>query len=765
MRCQSFFGRDHVWRLLPLACLLMVEPPVVEAEPAATVSVQAGVAWTDTGVEVRRGQPLRLDAAGRARALGFRLRAWFGGEVIDRWVGPEGTYRWPRSYGKPRGARPFPLPTMADGPAPAFGLIGRIGDDGEPFVVGASYHDDAPATGRLWLGLNDDRLEDNRGAFTVSIQLDVPLPLPPAEPPRITPGQHPGVPLPGARVVLIYVDGLRPDVLKAMAAEGALPHVTQAFLERGLEVPEAFTVFPSNTLIANGSLFTGLFSDQTGIKSQNQFERTTLKPKGQLSAWLPDGFIPKPMTRILNLLDKYAPEQTHTFLSKRWVPTLGNRLGKRFAYTTLPIAPINPPPQWFHRAINTLGPFDLHRRLPRRLDEVNAAYAAEELIGQPDARVVAVWWPMVDKTCHHSRRGQFGAARRDLVLADDALGRLLRRLREVRWDRSTYLILVSDHGHVGGEHTVNRPCNLPREWVWAQLGCNAKVVGQDWMHPGADPRQFLFFDNQGAGHAKLFLPYGSYQRGAWQRNRLHELTHYDLHPMRRDVNLLESLTAFHPPGWDGRGVRPVDLILVKLDAERTFVYRDQDHQAIIHRQPGADGAERYRYEPIRGLAQSADGVLHDDPARPGADPFGYLDDPAFLKAVGGAGWIADAHTAREWLHATARTRYPDAIVTMAKFFAWHPRMADLADARDPDLVVTASEGWSFRSDDGEGTDHGAPLAESMRITLFLAGPNIPHGRLATPHRIVDVLPTILDMIGWPYDPDALDGRAITGIYE
>ena len=102
---------------------------------------------------------------------------------------------------------------------------------------------------------------------------------------------------------------------------------------------------------------------------------------------------------------------------------------------------------------------------------------------------------------------------------------------------------------------------------------------------------------------------------------------------------------------------------------------------------------------------------------------------------------------------------------MATFFAWKPPVEDLAEARDPDLLVTASDGWSFRSDGGEGTDHGYPLATSMRISLFLAGPNIAHGVLPAPHRIVDVLPTILEMTGWPYDPKALDGKAIRGIYE
>lgn len=133
--------------------------------------------------------------------------------------------------------------------------------------------------------------------------------------------------------------------------------------------------------------------------------------------------------------------------------------------------------------------------------------------------------------------------------------------------------------------------------------------------------------------------------------------------------------------------------------------------------------------------------------------------------TGDADWLSAPHTASEWLQATSQTRYPDAVVTMAKFFAWRGPVADLAPIRDPDLLVTASAGWSFRSDDGEGTDHGYPLAESMRISFFVSGPRIAPGVLLEPQRIVNVVPTILEMIGRPDDSSSMDGVAIRGIYE
>ena len=112
-----------------------------------------------------------------------------------------------------------------------------------------------------------------------------------------------------------------------------------------------------------------------------------------------------------------------------------------------------------------------------------------------------------------------------------------------------------------------------------------------------------------------------------------------------------------------------------------------------------------------------------------------------------------------------RRTKPDAVVGIAKFFSWKPPVDTLAAARDPDLVVTAARGWSFRSDAEAGTDHGAPLREAMQISWWVAGPNIRRGVVREPRRIVDVMPTILEMIGMYDETLDLDGRPLRGIYE
>lgn len=110
------------------------------------VSVSASVAWTDTGIEVRAGRDIYLNATGRVR---------WGPKRQD---GPAGEHGSPRND-----ARPIPS-------RPAAALIGRIGDRNDIFFIGA---ESGPIrmrdNGRLFLGINDDMLGDNSGAFRVTI--------------------------------------------------------------------------------------------------------------------------------------------------------------------------------------------------------------------------------------------------------------------------------------------------------------------------------------------------------------------------------------------------------------------------------------------------------------------------------------------------------------------------------------------------------------------------------------------------------------------
>lgn len=109
------------------------------------IRVSARAGWIDTGISVREGQRIYVEASGRVR--------WGPG----RQDGPEGEGDSPRNPNRP-------IPNR-----PGAALIGRVGADA-PFFIGADQ--DAirvRGSGNLFLGINDDVLDDNAGEFRVTV--------------------------------------------------------------------------------------------------------------------------------------------------------------------------------------------------------------------------------------------------------------------------------------------------------------------------------------------------------------------------------------------------------------------------------------------------------------------------------------------------------------------------------------------------------------------------------------------------------------------
>jgi len=81
-------------------------------------------------------------------------------------------------------------------------------------------------------------------------------------------------------------------------------------------------------------------------------------------------------------------------------------------------------------------------------------------------------------------------------------------------------------------------------------------------------------------------------------------------------------------------------------------------------------------------------------------------------------------------------------------------------------VLTARHGWLFGTQNTPGTTHGYPLAESVRASFFVSGPNIRRGaRVPTPCRLADLTPTLLALTGTEYDIEELDGRPLMTLFE
>lgn len=142
----SEVGRVYVGRYPGAA------PPQAEAGATGaggrTVRVAATAAWVPTGIYVIQGQPVTFAVEGDVQ---------LSGDASDR----------ARAAGALSGRRAAgaPLPTALAG-----ALVGRVGQNGQPFGIGdQSSAMPMPNGGELFLAVNDDERSDNQGEFVVTV--------------------------------------------------------------------------------------------------------------------------------------------------------------------------------------------------------------------------------------------------------------------------------------------------------------------------------------------------------------------------------------------------------------------------------------------------------------------------------------------------------------------------------------------------------------------------------------------------------------------
>jgi hypothetical protein len=111
-----------------------------------TVRVEAEQAWTDTHVDLAAGARLQIDA------LGGTWSPWPGGRYGAIGSGGDPLCDCNQLMGVSHAA-----------------LIARLGD-GQPFLVGDHWDQIVGDGGRLYLGINDTRLDDNSGSLEVRIE-------------------------------------------------------------------------------------------------------------------------------------------------------------------------------------------------------------------------------------------------------------------------------------------------------------------------------------------------------------------------------------------------------------------------------------------------------------------------------------------------------------------------------------------------------------------------------------------------------------------
>ncbi len=317
--------------------------------------------------------------------------------------------------------------------------------------------------------------------------------------------------------------------------------------------------------------------------------------------------------------------------------------------------------------------------------------------------VTMTYYPATDEMGH-----RYGADspeyKRALLNIDAVVYRITEAIHNAGLGNSTYFVLVADHSHV--------PIAPGRQF---DLG--------GWL--------------KDARHLRVL---GKPLRGREYNDRLERLDGYDVVGTADE----DRVAMLHLRGSRGWGERPdtreveawvtqapslldvpaVQFALLRAGVDRARILSCGGTGFVERRL--TEGRKEYRFVPEKG------------------DPLRLVETPKLL-AFADAGW----HASREWLEASVDAVYPDFVAQVVEMFD---------SPHTGDVVVMAGEGWSLHGTQRGG--HGSCCRRDVLIPLFFAGPDIPRGASTGPARLVDVMPTIIGLLG---KQDRLESVDLDGI--
>jgi len=647
--------------------------------------------------------------------------------------------------------------------APAYALLGRIGEEGKPFVVGEFRRCKAGDTGELFLKINAPLKSEPTGEYlaaihTMAAKSQSLIKYAPTSRQRLETLPSPGKQPENNRVLWYYIDGARPDVMRRMVAEGALPNIRRIFFEGGVEFPYAFTQFPSETISSNATLRTGVGSATHGVKAPIAFNRRS--------------------RRFIDRLSHFGPVDTANFIRAHSLfAHIGVALGAqpkggplgiydylswgRYLTGAIPVHPEGPDLFWAHFAVNRAELLQIElARL--RIDEITAAWGLEDGIPSK-ARLVEVWVPETDSVSHVSPRGQFGRTRAILAKADFLLGALVARLAEQGELEQTTIFLFSDHGHTGGDAVILKRYDIANELFFRPvdsggLGMNIAQHQYIRQRKGKHSKCFVYMPVSSEGFCNIFMARGSYFASSLaDRNNLSTLMNYETPAGKVNmVSRLLNARASGAPAQKADGDYPVDMVIIPTGVSSGYLATRNRGWAVIERKETPEGIY-YRYETIAPPVAGETGEVGITRKRNAKDPLGYIGTPA-EKLMG------EWRRSRAWLHATANLDRPDAVPAMGEYVSLIKRIRGRGADYMPDMVAVAAGGWFFGYNDISGTTHGHPNADCMVSAFYMAGPSIPRGAIIEQAiRLYDILPTTLEILGVEYDEKALEAKSVFGL--
>ncbi len=531
----------------------------------------------------------------------------------------------------------------------------------------------------------------------------------------------PPAPDEGPSAIVFFVDGVNRDVFDRMLADGRLPMLKTYLVDRGLYCDRCIANVPSITLANETSFVTGLFVGRHGITGNNWFDRNRVfwrdyEEVNQKNTLDGDYTAPTIFERLSDATTMSLFFQAHrgaTKFAENWM-TAG-------------------PPYFFgwYGLVDriSLWRFDIVAHVARARGAFPALTVAYLLAPDMEAYRSGVSSPGYEKALEHTD-AHVGRALRDL----EAAGRL----------RNTVIVLTSDHG-MG---------DVARHWPI---------------------KKFL------RDEVRLSMPDRAFADDIRFENRLHYYRRFAC-VLAGSGDRYWTLYLRKPRAGAAEGAKPdFENWLVRPSADdlRAYPTRDGRRVDLIQRLRDAEAVDVVAYRPAvnrvhvvtkRGTAEITSGAvgLRTDraellPSAAGADTrrapdttaFAYRviqgDDPlGYADALPPEMVLGKPHSPEAWLQATADTQYPDLVPQIMAYFD-APRAGDIA--------VFAAPGWDFSHKYKAG--HGGVRPADMTTVLLMAGPGVPHERRKDAVRAVDVMPTLLELLGRPV-PNNIDGRSILG---
>lgn len=558
--------------------------------------------------------------------------------------------------------------------------------------------------------------------------------------------------------VLFFVDGLDTQRLAALDAEGKTPNIHQRFIENGLRFTRATSCFPTVTYSNAVSLMTGCYPGHHGIIANAWFDRATGRYEDYVSAFT-----------YLNVDADYTAKTIYECLAPAVTASVQCAAARGVTWRWQ--APLANGLNW------AFGDFQaVDRRVGARINDVVRR-----------ARRKGVWpvfqtyyFPGVDK-CAHTRGVESERYAEAIESADAQIGRVVTTIESVVGPGKTDYWLVADHGQMNcaRDHDLDL-ARLLRKRTGLKV-CQA-------THHGLSDRCDVIL-LPGRRHAMIHVR----GKSGWQSPA-------DDESIEQIVAALETKQSTDAPrdrSIDSAGNRTPHLVpgircvysrlsgnrICVLNAEGRRIVYAQDHSRLTSL-PAKANAYGVPCLPLNASMKRTPSALS------------ITTTPGAALAPKGKHVACDTRFSKARLsgNSNAMRRETDpmenANVSLARFAPKVRRTIGTGEAQaakrsEPnpwidhdrsqfdrelaalfesshtgDVIVFAADGWVFESFDCGG--HGGASPRERHIPLYVAGPNVPAGaKCDKPVRIIDVMPTIIDMLGMKDRiPEDIDGKSL-----